>query len=69
PNPAENELNVSSSIEISKIEILNIIGQVVYTKEMKSKNTKIDVSNLTKGNYIAKTYTKKGVRTTKFVVK
>jgi hypothetical protein len=69
PNPAENELNVSSSVEITKIEILNIIGQVVYTNEMKSKNTKIDISNLTKGNYIAKIQTTKGVKTSKIVVK
>ncbi|MFV0598126.1 MAG: T9SS type A sorting domain-containing protein [Bacteroidales bacterium] len=68
PNPAENEINVSSSIEINKIEILNIIGQVVYTKELKSTNAKIDVSNITKGNYIAKIYTKKGVKINKFVV-
>lgn len=68
PNPAKNELNVSSSVEITKIEILNIIGQLVYTKELKSKNTKIDISNLNKGNYIAKTYTKKGVKINKFIV-
>lgn len=68
PNPAEKELNVSSSVEITKIEILNIIGQVVYTKELKSKNTKIDISNLPKGNYITKIHTKKGVKINKFVV-
>ncbi|MPL70015.1 hypothetical protein SDC9_15766 [bioreactor metagenome] len=69
PNPAENELNVSSSVEITKIEILNLLGQIIFTKDIKSSNTKIDVSNITKGNYIAKTYTKKGVKTNKFVVK
>ncbi|HBN05318.1 MAG TPA: hypothetical protein DD434_05965 [Bacteroidales bacterium] len=69
PNPAKNELNVSSSIEIAKIEILNILGQLVFTKELKSKNTKINISILPKGNYIAKIHTTKGVRTTKFVVK
>ncbi|MDD4830260.1 MAG: T9SS type A sorting domain-containing protein, partial [Bacteroidales bacterium] len=68
PNPAENEINFSSSIEITKIEILNLLGQIIYTKEIKSTNAKIDVSNITKGNYIAKTYTKKGVKTNKFVV-
>ena len=69
PNPAENEINFSSSVEITKIEILNLLGQIIYTKDIKSTNAKIDISNITKGNYIAKTYTKKGVRTTKFVVK
>ena len=69
PNPAEKELNVSSSVEITKIEILNLLGQIIYTKEIKSTNAKIDVSNITKGNYIAKTYTKKGVKINKFVVK
>ena len=69
PNPAENEINFSSSIEITKIEILNLLGQIIYTKDIKSTNAKIDISNITKGNYIAKTYTKKGVKTNKFVVK
>ena len=69
PNPAENEINFSSSVEITKIEILNLLGQIIYTKDMKSTNTKINISNLAKGNYIAKTYTKKGVKTNKFVVK
>ena len=69
PNPAENEINFSSSIEITKIEILNLLGQIIYTKDIKSTNAKIDISKITKGNYIAKTYTKKGVKTNKFVVK
>ena len=68
PNPTENELNISSSVEITKIEILNILGQVVYTNEMKSKNTKIDISNLPKGNYIAKIHTQKGVKTEKILI-
>ncbi|MFA6932684.1 MAG: T9SS type A sorting domain-containing protein [Bacteroidales bacterium] len=68
PNPAENEINFSSSVEITKIEILNLLGQIIYTKDIKSTNAKIDISNITKGNYIAKTYTKKGVKTNKFVV-
>lgn len=69
PNPAENEITFSSSVEITKIEIINLIGQIIYTKDMKSTNTKINVSNLAKGNYIAKIYTKKGIKTNKFVVK
>ncbi len=68
PNPTENELNISSSIEITKVEILNVIGQVVCTKELKSKNTKIDISNLPNGNYITKIHTTKGVKTNKILV-
>jgi len=67
PNPAENEINFSSSVEITKIEILNLLGQIIYTKDIKSTNAKIDVSNITKGNYIAKTYTKKGVKINKLI--
>ena len=69
PNPAENEITFSSSVEITKIEILNLLGQIIYTKDIKSTNTKINISNLAKGNYIAKIYTKKGIKTNKFVVK
>ncbi len=68
PNPAENELNVSSSIVITKVEILNILGQVVFTKELKSKNTKINISILPKGNYITKIHTEKGVKTEKILI-
>ncbi len=69
PNPAEKEINFSSSVEITKIEILNLLGQVVFTKDIKSSNAKIDISNLTKGIYITKTYTNKGIKTNKIVVK
>jgi len=68
PNPAENEITFSSSVEIKKIEILNLLGQIIYTKDMKSTNTKINISNLAKGNYIAKIYTDNGVATKKFIV-
>ncbi len=60
PNPASNDLNVSfNSLDtVSQIRIVNILGKVVYNKEVKStlgSNTlKIDVSRLNPGIYFVK---------------
>jgi len=67
PNPVSDFLNINSTKIIEKIEIYNIQG-VLILKQNSSNNTNIqlNISNLAKGYYIAKTNTKNGVETVKF---
>ncbi|QNM84306.1 T9SS type A sorting domain-containing protein [Polaribacter pectinis] len=54
PNPTTNELNVSSSKNIEKIEIFNLIGQKVISTLPNINKIKINVSCLNTGVYIIK---------------
>lgn len=69
PNPATDIVNVKSDYTISNIEVMNFIGQTVYTQSgVDSKTTKINVSSLQQGVYFVKVTTKEGVLTVKITV-
>ncbi|RXP44538.1 T9SS C-terminal target domain-containing protein [Lutibacter sp. HS1-25] len=53
PNPVQNTLQINSSKELLKIEVFNILGQKMLSKE---NSDTIDVSSLNKGIYLAKIY-------------
>lgn len=69
PNPTNNILNIkiyeNSNIEISKITITNLLGQIVFFEE--KNNNKIDVSKFETGLYQIKLTTNKGNWSTKFI--
>ena len=54
PNPVSNTLNITSSETISEIEIVNVMGQVVYRTEVIDNNAVCDVNELANGIYVAK---------------
>ncbi|WP_313807534.1 GEVED domain-containing protein [Flavobacterium sp.] len=54
PNPVKDVLNLSYSTEISSIEVFNMLGQKVITKELNLSQGQVDMSNLTSGNYMVK---------------
>jgi hypothetical protein len=58
PNPARDMLNIDNhDLLIEKIEVYNIIGSLVYAREIGDvKEPKIDVNNLERGNYIIRFY-------------
>jgi len=52
PNPFENSITVSiNNIKKSKIEVLNSIGEVVFSKDTNENITGIDLNNLSSGLY------------------
>lgn len=67
PNPANAILNVSATSNITKIEVYSILGQKVLTEEINSRSKQINISDLTKGVYIIKTYINKTVGSFKFI--
>jgi len=69
PNPATEIVNVKSSSTINNIEVINFLGQQVYTiSGVDSKTAKINVTSLKTGVYFVKVTTEQGIRTTKITV-
>ena len=68
PNPTKDYINISSSSLIKEIQFYNTLGQEVYYSTTNNKYKQIDVSNFSKGNYIAKIHTDNGDVTKKFIV-
>ena len=66
PNPAKEFVNISSSVEINKIEVYNLLGKKVSSSSNLINNT-LDISNLSKGMYLLKLTSEKGTATKKIV--
>ncbi|MBR6068629.1 MAG: T9SS type A sorting domain-containing protein [Bacteroidales bacterium] len=56
PNPTSDILNITSSETIFKIEIVNVMGQVVKRIEVNSDNAVCDVNDLKAGIYMVRIY-------------
>ncbi len=65
PNPASKEIRINGNVEIHKVEIFNLVGNIIE----ETIDSKIDVSNYSNGIYIAKLTLESGVYTISFVVK
>jgi hypothetical protein len=69
PNPATDNVFVKSDFTITNIEVLNYIGQTVYTRQnVSAKTIKVNVANLTTGVYFVKVTTVEGIKTAKITV-
>jgi len=64
PNPASDILTIESEIRLTKIEIYSIVGSKV--KEIYMDFSSIQTGHLSKGIYILKIHSEKGVATKKF---
>ena len=69
PNPANSHINVSSLSIIDRVQITNVLGQVVMTKEIGANGANINIESLEAGNYFVTIYTNQGVATKKLLVK
>lgn len=66
PNPATTVLNINNA-ENAMVEIYNVLGQVLYTKNNISIQQEIEVSSLNSGTYFVKITNGNAVKTSKFV--
>jgi hypothetical protein len=70
PNPVTSTLTISNTNTINKIEIYNMVGEVVSAVENVNKNTyAINVENLQNGLYFAKIQLKNGTIVSKKIIK
>ena len=67
PNPANNQVNISSENIINAIEIFNSLDQSVYQTNVKSREKIIDINALSKGVYVIGVYTENGYTKKKLI--
>ncbi len=65
PNPVNDILNLSYTEEISSVQVYNLVGQQVITKNIGSTQAALDMSNLAHGTYLVKVAVGDSVKTIK----
>jgi hypothetical protein len=69
PNPATEVVNIVSSNNIRTIEVLNYVGQTIYSNRNLDQTTvQLNVTNFRAGVYFVKVTTTSGIKTTKITV-
>jgi hypothetical protein len=68
PNPVTDVVNIKGTSEIRDIQVVNLVGQVVLTQQVNSKNISINTSNLKSGVYNLKVRMDDGFVSRKIVV-
>ncbi|MBD3581179.1 T9SS type A sorting domain-containing protein [Flavobacterium selenitireducens] len=69
PNPAGNELHVDSEEGIDRIEILNLLGNLLYSANVSGGNATISTASLSTGIYILNVHRNGQSQQTKFIKK
>ena len=68
PNPANNVLNINANSNISRVEVFNMMGQMVGSYTANDVNTQINTANFANGVYTVRIATENGTVTKKFTV-
>jgi hypothetical protein len=68
PNPATNVLNINANSNINRVEVYNMMGQMVGMYEANDVNTQINTTAFANGVYTVKIATENGTTTKKFTV-
>ena len=68
PNPASEELRIEASNSLYSIELLNSIGQLVFTKDNYRGRQNIDLRDYAEGIYILRLTTANGNRFDKKII-
>ncbi|WP_309640991.1 M43 family zinc metalloprotease [Flavobacterium sp.] len=68
PNPVKDFLNINTTSEFEKIQVYNIVGQIVFESNNQSKEIRIDCASLNKGIYLVSVFNK-GKKSTLKVIK
>ena len=69
PVPAVDWLNINTDMSDYDIEIMNAAGVCVFSSERNNGNTKVSVSNLSKGVYFLNMRNENSSITKRFIVK
>jgi hypothetical protein len=68
PNPAQDNVTVSSSLPMTQITVTNYVGQVVYTQKLDATSHALNTSSYQAGVYLVKIDTENGVTTKRVVI-
>ncbi len=67
PNPVKDVLNISNTQNISKVQVINLLGQELIVKVMNENQGQIDMSGLSAGTYLVKITSDNQVKTIKVI--
>jgi len=67
PNPAQNEITVTSENNFHTVELISFLGQTILSLTSIGNSVTIDVSNFTSGVYFIRIITADGIAVQKFV--
>ena len=67
PNPVKDVLNISNAIAITKIQVINLLGQEMIIKSINDINGQVDMSQLSAGTYLVKVTSDNQVKTIKVI--
>jgi hypothetical protein len=68
PNPAQNQVNISSDSNIMEVAVYNVAGQQIYRNIPDSQNHIIDLGGYQNGIYMIRILTPEGLKTLKLQV-
>ena len=68
PNPSSGVFSLQSSQTISSIEILNVIGEMIYSEEINTNKKEIDLSDQSNGIYFIRIQTENEIITRKLCI-
>ena len=69
PNPAKDEVNISTSGTIVQVKITNNMGQLVFDQVVNESSFKVNTHSFQQGIYFVEIYTDKGMSTDKLIIK
>jgi uncharacterized repeat protein (TIGR03803 family) len=69
PNPAYDLISITSSINISKIKLLSLTGQIVLSESVNSKQHHLQLQNFSNGIYFLEVQYTNGMKKTEKIVK
>lgn len=67
PNPVQNVLNLSYTANITKVDVFNLVGQQVMSREMNASSAQLDMSPLAAGTYLVKVMVEGAMKTLKVI--
>jgi hypothetical protein len=67
PNPVKDILNLSYTSEITSVRVINMLGQVVISRNLNANNAQVDMSQLSAGTYIVNVAIGDTIKTVKVV--
>jgi hypothetical protein len=69
PNPAHETVNVSTTMDVQKVEIMNYLGQVIFSQNATNNNFTLNVANYADGVYFIRISGNDGIATQKLIKK
>ena len=68
PNPSSSVLNIQSNEQITEVQVIDLLGQIVYSAPVNGNNHRINLNQMQTGIYLVKINTRKGTITKKIQV-